>query len=123
MKMDYDVLRDVMLQIEEKYIDVVLYNIKVKDYDMQTIAYHCKLLYEAGFISAYKGLYADGKLHGFSVGALTFEGNEYLNKIRQESVWERTKKVVLEGGIPATIDTLGKVAMNIIEKKLESLLR
>ena len=38
MKMDYDVLRDVMLKIEEEYVDVALYNIEVKDYDMKTIA-------------------------------------------------------------------------------------
>jgi hypothetical protein len=122
MKMDYDVLRDVMLKIEEEYVDVALYNIEVKDYDMKTIAYHCKLLYEAGFVSDYAGNYYDDGLQEFGVGPLTFKGNEYLNKIREKSTWEKTKKVVLEGGVPGTIEILGKVATSIIEKKLEKLL-
>lgn len=55
MKLDYDVLRGVMLKIEEEYVDVALYNLKVNDYDLKTIAYHCKILYEGGYVDNYGG--------------------------------------------------------------------
>ena len=86
MKMDYDVIREVMLAIEEQYVDVALWGVEIEGYDYKTVAYHCNLLYEAGLISDYKGIYADNGLVEFGVSALTFEGHQFLDKIRDNTL-------------------------------------
>ena len=48
-----DLVRLILLKIEEEYVSTALYNIEIDGYDKETIAYHCKILHEAGFVSDY----------------------------------------------------------------------
>ncbi len=109
-----EVIRDILFAIEEQYVDVAIYGLEVKDYDMKTIAYHCKILNDAGFISNYKGHFASNELYSFGVGSLTWAGHEYLDKIRSDTVWNKTKSVIKEKGLPLVIDVVKEVATAII---------
>ena len=65
MKRDMELVRLILLKIEEKYRSTAIYDLKVTGYDMETVAYHCKILNEAGLISDYGAQYADGGLWSF----------------------------------------------------------
>lgn len=71
MKRDMELVRLILLKIEEEYHSTVIYNLKITGYDSETVAYHCKILNEAGLISDYDAQYADNKLWSFVVGSLT----------------------------------------------------
>ena len=58
MKRDMDLIRKIMLRIEEEYTSTAIFNLKVDGYTMEQIAIHCKMMYEAGLISDYKAQYA-----------------------------------------------------------------
>lgn len=77
---------------------------------MATVAYHCKLLHNAGYIFDYKAQYASNEIYTFSVGALTWTGNEYLEKIRDNSRWGKIKNTLIQKGLPFTIDMVKSVA-------------
>ena len=119
MKRDMDLVRLILLKIEEDYVSTALYDLKIDGYDKETIAYHCKILHEAGFISDYKSLYAGHQLFDFGVGSLTWEGNEFLDKIRDDSFWRKTKKEIKERGLPMIVDTIKAVSTAVISAATE----
>lgn len=119
MKRDMDLIRLILLKIEEDYVSTALYNIEIDGYDKETIAYHCKILHEAGFVSNYGSQYADNALYSFGVGSLTWEGNEFLDKIRDDSFWGKTKDAIKKKGLPLVLDTVKTVATAFITAAAE----
>ena len=100
MKRDMELVRLILLKIEEEYSSTAISNLNISGYDMETVAYHCKILNEAGLISDYGARYADNSLRSFGVGSLTWEGNDFLDKIRDNSQWKKVKDVIVQKGLP-----------------------
>ena len=121
MLRDMELCRKILLVIEEQYVDTAIFNLKVEGYSMKKIAYHCKLLYDAKLISDYKPMYGDDHLLSFGVGAITWEGHEYLDKIRQDTIWKEIKNKIQENSLPTTIEVVSKVAAHIISDKLSAI--
>lgn len=59
MKRDMDLVREILLEIEKSYVSTAIRDLQIDGYDKETIAYHCKILHEAGLVSEYKPIYAD----------------------------------------------------------------
>ena len=110
MKRNMDLVRLILLEIENIYQSTAIYNLTIDGYDAEMIAYHCKIIHEAGLISDYKAQYADNKLCGFGVGSLTWDGNDFLDKIRDDSQWKKIKDAITEKGLPMVIETIKLVA-------------
>lgn len=119
MKRDMDLVREILLKIEKQYISTAIYDLEIEGYDMATVAYHCKILHEAGLISAYKAQYANNEIWSFVVGSLTWKGNEYLDKVRDNSVWEKTKDTIKQKGLPLIFDTIKTISTAIITAATE----
>ena len=94
MKRDMDLVRLILLEIEDKYRSTAIYDLAIDGYDTEMVAYHCKILYEAGLISDYKAQYADNEIYVFGVGSLTWDGNDFLEKIRDDSQWKKVKETI-----------------------------
>ncbi len=114
MERNMDLVRLILLQIEKEYRSTALYDLKIDGYDIETVAYHCKILYEAKLISTYKGIYADNKLQDYAVGSLTWNGHDYLEKIRDNSRWGKIKKLIREKALPPTIEVIKMLADGLI---------
>lgn len=119
MKRDMDLVRKILLKIEEEYVSTAIYNLSIDGYDMATVAYHCKILHETGLISDYGAQYGDNEIYAFCVGALTWEGNDYLDKVRDDSVWKKTKDVIVEKGLPMVFDTIKTISSAFITATAE----
>ncbi|WP_261987951.1 DUF2513 domain-containing protein [Streptococcus dysgalactiae] len=119
MKRNMELCRLVLLEIEKKYRSISLHNLAIENYDKDVVAYHCKLLFEAGLISSYKPTYADDEIYSFNVGSLTWQGHEFLDKIREDSVWNNTKKKIKDSMLPMTLDVIKDVATSIVAKMLK----
>ncbi len=115
MKRDMELIRKILLVIEEQYIDVALYNIEVDGYDLKTVAYHCKILYDVGFIDDYGGSYGDNELQNFGVGSLTWEGHEFLDAARDDKRWKNAMSTVKEKGGAITIDILKQLLIQLMK--------
>lgn len=110
MKRDMELVRLILLKIEEEYRSTAIYDLTIAGYDMETVAYHCKILKEAGLISAYRAQYASDELWSFGVGSLTWEGNDFLDKIRDNSQWNRIKNAITQKGLPLVIETIKAIS-------------
>ncbi|OCZ52204.1 DUF2513 domain-containing protein [Dehalobacter sp. TeCB1] len=123
MKRDMDLIRKILLAIEDQFVDVVLYNLEIEGYDLKTVAYHCKILNDAGLVSDYGSQYGDGELLSFGVSSLTWEGHEFLDKIRDNNVWNKTKEVMTEKGIPFVLDAVKQIASSIVSAMVEGAIK
>ena len=119
MKRDMDLVRLILLKIEEEYKSTALINLSIDGYDMDTVAYHCKILHDAGFVSNYNARYAGDELYIFSVGALTWDGNDYLDKIRDNSTWKKIKDIIAQKGLPLVVETIKTVSNAFITAAAE----
>lgn len=121
MKRDMELCRKILFAIEEQYVDSSIINLKVENYSMEEVAYHCKILYDAGLIDDYSSKNADNHIYRFGVGSLTWEGHEFLDKVREESIWTEVKENIKNKGLPLVIDVVKEVAAQVIAIKLTSI--
>ena len=119
MKRDMDLIRIILLKIEERHKGTVIKNFQVEGYELSEVVYHCKLLYDGGFISAYKSENGGDILQLVAVGGLTWEGNDFLDKIRDNSIWFRTKETIKRKKLPLIIDTIKAIATGFITAATE----
>ena len=101
MKRDMELVRAILFEVE-KLPPLTHRRITIEGYDMQSVAYHCEMLYQRGLIKEYHGDEID-QLDGvidFWVEDLTWAGHDFLDKIREDTTWNKTKKVIKDKGIP-----------------------
>ena len=117
-----ELCRLILFKIEDEYKSTALSNLQIDGYDIEIIAYHCDLLFEAGLIKSYKPTYASDKIYFFSVGALTWEGHDFLDKIRENTMWNRTKNRIKENALPMTLEVIKTIATSLINDQLSGYL-
>lgn len=124
MKLDYDCVRDILLTIEELNFCEYLHNNNVtkfkrlRDYHPNKIAYTIKKLSEAGFIPKIGIVVAISGYINFNICEMTWEGHQFLNSIRNNDVWEKTKnKSLIYGSLPVKL--LVNIANKIIENNID----
>lgn len=92
MKLDQDLVREILLAVEankndpKKGIDLVL-----KDRSSGEISYHVELLTEAGFLLSRDAAYLADAVSIWRPTRLTYKGHEFLDTIRDREVWRLTK--------------------------------
>lgn len=115
MKLNKDLLRDILLYVEANQSssfddissDQITEHFKNK-YSFDEIYYHSQKLQEAGFIKfqPYMG-------PSFSIEAITYNGHEFLDNIRDDGVWKETKSVASKfSSVSASF--LSKIAAGIL---------
>ena len=122
LKRDMDLCRKILFKIEEQYIDTALSNLELENYDNFQIAYHCKILNEAGLIGYYNAQYADNSLYFFSVGSLTWEGHDFLDKIREDTTWNNVKKIIKDKALPFTLEVAKTIATDLLAVSMKAAL-
>lgn len=124
MKINYDCMRDVLIFLENNllYNDELTPNeIELNDlqsaaevnYSIQDIAYSSIMLDEAGFVNLHVSSDDGETIMNIIYSSITYEGHQYLDKIRSDKVWAKTKGLLGKIGA-ASIDIIAKVASNII---------
>jgi hypothetical protein len=111
MERNMDLCRKILLEIEKQYTGTAIYNLQIDGSNKNTIAYHCGLLMDAGLIKNYKPLYADGHIQAFGVSGLTWEGHDFIDKIREDSFWDKIKSSIKENALPYTLAII-RIAVN-----------
>jgi hypothetical protein len=105
MKRDMELVRSILLKVaaEPKMIGtdelVPLLGEKTEE-NHQIINYHLKMLVdEAGWLSGNERRSVNaGGFYDFLFLYLTWQGNEFLDSIREETNWHKTKKIAATAG-------------------------
>lgn len=116
MELKKDCVRDVLLYLEKnmKYNEPFFANqIELKEYLEEDILYTCEKLTEAYFINAEIHKYVTGDLPTIMITSISYDGHQFLDNIRNESVWKETK---------GKLKTVGDVSLNIISQIAASII-
>ena len=100
MKRDMDLARDILFAIEQNE-DVPLgwIDLNIPGRSSEEVAYHVLILAEAGLIEAHPLSTHSG--FDYRPKRLTWQGHEFLDTARSNTLWERAKKETLKqtGGL------------------------
>lgn len=99
MKRDLDLIRQIMLALEEKMeygknfqsaqlIEVM----QDKTLSAEKLAYHIGLLVESDFIRAKEYKYLSGEPTDYLINTITSQGQDFVDTIRQDTTWNKIKE-------------------------------
>ena len=91
MKRDLDIVRAILLSAEEED------NSRLEEFDDQVVGYHAKIMHEAGLIDAQLiEEYSGGmkKVRECRIKSLTWDGHDYIDAMRDDNIWNKTKELI-----------------------------
>ena len=117
MKRDLDLIREIMLVLEDKMeygknfkSTQLIEVIQDKTLSAEKLAYHVGLLVENDFIKAKEYKYQSGEPTDYLINTITSQGQDFIDTIRQDTTWNKIKeKAYSVGGftLPLLMD-IGK---------------
>lgn len=78
--------------------------------------YHIKLLLDAGLIEGQCSDYQGDVGSACFIQRLTWEGHEFLDQIKSDTVWAKVKQTASQQGLELTLGLVGKLAVKIIDQ-------
>jgi hypothetical protein len=116
MKRDFDLIRSILLQVEAAPAGTYLQEVKRDDWiDGSTVAQHVALMAEYGLIEAKVASISQGR---FAIGKMTWEGHDFLDAARNDTVWNKTKEHLAKVGGSASLEIVKAVLLQITRSQL-----
>jgi len=109
MQRDDEYIRKILFQMEEdeKPFQLVVLRLAPSAEEAKHW-YHIQLLLDYGYAERI----------GRDSVRLTAQGHDYLNSIRDETIWRRTRAAVADTGGSATLEILKQLAQGFLKKKI-----
>jgi hypothetical protein len=104
MKRDMDLIRAVLIEVEKLPFDGSFHDIFVQGHSEEEISYHVLLSHEAGLIDAIDLSSTQGVC--WRPKRLTYEGHEFLDAARNDTVWKRAKETLLSTSGAITLEAM-----------------
>jgi len=118
MHRDWDLVRRILLALEEKALPyTMMHASEFKDADEIGVSYHIKMLANAALIEA-TDISSMGKPMVWAATSLTWDGHEFLDSIRSQSMWQKVQAKAREKGLDLTLDIIIKIAKQLADAML-----
>ncbi len=115
MKRDFELIRKLLFFFEEKEDPAHVEMPPIAGYSDIEIKYHCNLLYDAGFLWCEPTVSTTSeriiKVLPFD---LTWNGHEFLEKIRSDNIWKQMKTFSKEKGLTLSFNVVNELAKKFI---------
>ncbi len=107
MKRDLDLARSILREIEACEDTWGLTECpEIEGYSHKQVAYHVKLLHEAGLINATDSSSMGPEGFDWMPGNLTWKGHEFIDASKDNDVWSKAKDSILKPTASITFDLL-----------------
>jgi hypothetical protein len=124
MRRDMSLIRELMLKLEDMPTDSFqVWSIQYDDEllavdgrSMGEIAYHLKLILEAGFMEPHDGQ----GMTSFTYSGLTWAGHDFVDSVRDPEVWRQVKERAQQAG-SFTVDLLIGLAKAYAKARLQAI--
>ena len=93
MKRDMDLIRQILLAVEAESQGLI-----DSKYSKEQVAQHVALLQEAGFVNAAIARNHVNHPTAFVIHDLTWSGHEFLDAMRDDTLWNKTKEKFIKPG-------------------------
>ena len=119
MKRDMDLVREILIAIECSEDGNL--NFDALEYERQQVYLHIELMKEHGLVDAVIIPDDDGPEHEIlmcKIERLTWDGHDFLDKIRNESIWEQAKSKCFNETGGLSIDFLKIFLIDVAKNKI-----
>ena len=96
MKRDIDLIKEILTEIEESNAPSDIIEIDIPDRSQEEISYHIMLIYQAGLLEA-EDVSGTNSYKWIPI-SLTWQGHEFLDAVRNDTVWKKLKSKLKEQG-------------------------
>ncbi len=113
MKRDMDLVRTILKTCADATEPVDASVFVDETHSMQLIVYHFKIMSDAGLVESDINGTWNGSTIRASVKALTWDGNDFLDAVRSDSLWSKTKQRIAATVGSASFDVVKAVAVSL----------
>lgn len=118
MKRDLDLIKLILLEYEKLPPPPHgIMEIKIPNYSSEEVIYHQKLLMDDNFIIGTSQIYLGGT-QDFFPERMTNKGHDFLEKMKNEYAWNKTKATIVEKGGGFALDIINSLITAIIKAQL-----
>jgi len=112
MKRNMDLVRDILLIVESTPANQHVGNIEPENYSDAEVLEHLEMLIDAKFLDGkvVRSGAGDERIYHVHVSALTWQGREFIDSVRNDALWQKTKSTIVEKGGSYTLDILKALA-------------
>lgn len=123
MKRDLDLVRSILIYVEKAEDEVDAEDLVTDGWPFETVAYHIRLMAHHGLVDLSDDTRdMNGETLSLTVSGLTWDGQDYLDAIRDPKVWAKVKKTVKEAIGSTTFEVVRQtgalVAMSMVKASL-----
>ncbi|MBM4034844.1 MAG: DUF2513 domain-containing protein [Planctomycetes bacterium] len=118
MKRDLDLVRKILFAVEEHASGFAPTDLHVEGYTKAQIGYHAYLVVDAGLAQGEDVTDTDSEGPEWMITALTWKGHEFVEAARDDSRWERAKRMVADKGGSITFDLLKQLLTSLMKGAL-----
>jgi hypothetical protein len=117
MKRDIELVRKILLAVEDsKDANRRGFRPKIDGYEDEVIQVHVGLLWNKGLIKAMDCSSSNGE--SYIITGLTWEGHDFIEAARNETVWRRVMKVVTEKGGGITLEITKELLKKYLSEQI-----
>lgn len=123
MQLTPDCIRDVLLEFETFHMGVYkvdAFQNCLSRYGEEQTLYTLIKLYEGGYINGALMRSRDGQLITFRIYDITFQGHEFLEKIRSDTVWNQKLKPAFSSLGSMSLDVISNISGAVITALVSS---
>ncbi|RIW10912.1 DUF2513 domain-containing protein [Veillonella parvula] len=115
MKIDYSLCRDILLTVQNSPLPSVNNNdsINFPDINRIIIDYHIHILVYNGLLSG-KNASSKSRDYLYLDLALTHDGQQFVDLLSSDTIWNKVKDYAIQKAIPLTFDTLIHIAQSLL---------
>lgn len=113
LKRDLNLLREILLKIESNNScnPLCIGNFTNNEIECPNYSFHIHLLLDAGYIEAKKISYIGQQCDDFLITRLTNSGCDYIDAIRDDTVWNSTKEKLKSVGGSSALEIVKAIAI------------
>lgn len=114
MELDMDLVREILLELEQLPWTDSLHELELEGRSSKEVMYHVKMMGQANLLDIFQLNTHDGP--GYYPIDITWEGQQFLAKIKSVEVYEQAKTTLLQKTGALAFDLLASVASRLAER-------
>ena len=108
-----DLVRSILLQVEAADGELETGQLDFMGHSQAEVYYHIELMQQRGLIDATIRRDWSGSVICTSIAGLTWDGQDFLDAMRDDRVWARSKKAIRDAVGSTTFDVVKKVCAEV----------
>ena len=119
LKRNLELIREILLAVEaSEKPKILIDDLNIQNYTYEEISYHIRLLMDASYIEAFEQGALGTHLKIYIIYRLTSFGHDYLDTVRDSSIWNQTKNKLGPHVLSASLELVKSTALSLIQKSL-----